>query len=107
MTKLVSTLILTTAAAFAVPAFAEPVQKSLAFERDGIHYVATVTERADGTRLIEGHETASGHAFALTVNRGMVNGTYDHQYITYPAPRAKAARPAPTASIAVANDTGM
>ena len=72
------------AAAIAAPAFAgEPIR----FERDGVTYIASVSER-HGIRHIVGHELASGRPFDLAVVRGQVIGTYDGQTVTYPVPAA-------------------
>ena len=107
MIKLVSALLLT-AATIATPALANPATSPIAFQRAGIRYVGTVTNRDDGSSLIAGHEVDSGRAFELTVANGLVKGTYDNQQVSYDAPRTKRAKPSTTASVAVAgSNTGM
>ena len=106
MTKRVSALILS-AAAIAAPVLAQPAAHPIAFAHDGIHFVGTVIDRDDGTRLIAGREVESGRPFALTVANGTVDGTYDNQPVSYPVPRLRAVKPGTAASVAVASSTGM
>lgn len=106
MTKLVSTFLLA-AATITAPALAETAAQPIAFVRDGIHYVGTVTDRADGTRRISGHEIESNRAFDLTVEKGMVTGTYDRETVSYVAPRTRLAKPAREANVATVATIGM
>lgn len=88
MTKHMFTL---AAAAFvAAPALAGT---PMAFERDGVSYVADVVDR-DGEQLIEGHEVRSGRTFSLHVRNGRVSGNYDGTPVSYYAPKPALVRTA-------------
>ncbi len=80
MTKFLLPLVLVGAAA---PAFAGTTQdKPLTFERDGIHYVATV--KTVGTvMMISGREVESGRTFDLRAKNGRVDGTYGTSPVSY------------------------
>ena len=93
MIKLATTFLI--AASVAAPALAaEPIT----FERDGIRYVAEVTQRGE-SQIIRGSEVHSGRAFRLRVNKGRVSGTYNGQPVSYRLNDA----PVVTASTAGAN----
>lgn len=79
MTKFLLPLLLVGAAA---PALAETQDKPLAFERDGIHYVATVKQVGTVT-LISGHEVETGKSFDLRARNGRVDGTYASSPVSY------------------------
>lgn len=70
MTKLIPALVLA-----ALPAAAYAADAPIAFERDGIHYVAT-DHTYGKVRLIEGHEVETGKTFSLRVVGNRVRGRY-------------------------------
>lgn len=80
MTKFLLPLLLVTAAA---PAIAGTTQdKPIAFERDGVRYVATAKTIGDAT-LINGHEVETGKTFTLRALNGRVTGTYGATPVSY------------------------
>ena len=87
MTKLVLTFL--AGATLATSAFAAPATQQIRFTRDGVTYIASVTDR-DGARYISGHEQSTGRRFSLRVAKGFVTGTFDGNAVAYPAPAAPA-----------------
>ena len=80
MTKFLLPLLLVAGAAPAVAATTN--DKPLAFERDGIRYVATV-KTVGATTLISGHEVDTGKTFELRTRNGRVTGTYGVSSVNY------------------------
>ncbi|WP_294393474.1 hypothetical protein [uncultured Sphingomonas sp.] len=70
----------------AAPAFADA---PLAFQRDGMDVVGTVSNQGD-VRIIKGVDRNSGKPFDLRVKKGYVTGYIDGQRVSYPAPKASA-----------------
>lgn len=68
--------------AVAAPAVAAPADQPIAFERDGIRYVATVKTVGE-TTVIEGRELDSGKTFSLRARNGYVQGTYGANPVSY------------------------
>ena len=85
MTKLVLTVL--AGATLAASACAAPLAQQMRFTRDGVTYVASVTDRATA-RYISGYEQSSGRHFSLRVAKGYVTGTFDGHEVAYPVPAA-------------------
>lgn len=79
MTKFLLPLLLIGAAA---PAIAATPDKPVAFERDGVRYVATV-KTVGATTVISGYEVDSGKTFELRSQNGRVSGTYGVTPVSY------------------------
>lgn len=81
MTKFLLPLLLLVGAA--APAMAAPAQETpVAFERDGVRYVATV-KTVDGATIISGREVDTGKTFVLRAQNGRVRGTYGTAQVSY------------------------
>lgn len=63
----------------------------LSFERDGVHYVATVKTVGAAT-LISGSEVETGKHFELRYLNGRVAGQYGAATVRYTMPAATSAR---------------
>lgn len=70
---------------------------SRTFERDGVVYEYTATEK-DGKTILRG--TADGRSFKLIVANNRVRGTMDGKFISFAPPAPKTAKTADTATIA-------
>jgi len=77
------------AVAIAAPAFAQTQVAPLAFERDGIRYVANVETADNGVTRITGKELGSGRTFDLKLVNGKVVGRYDRTDVRYAAPTVR------------------
>jgi len=84
MTKLV---LFAASIALAAPALAAPEAATtpIHFERDGVAYVGTMSER-DGVRYLSGREIHGTRTFELQVSNGWVTGYYGGDSVAYAEP---------------------
>lgn len=83
-------VIAATALLVAAPAVAQNAQPTR-FEHEGVHYEYVVTQRADGSRLIQGRNLSEQRKFSLVERDGLVTGSVGSSDVSYRVPAVKKA----------------
>lgn len=76
--------------ALALPAAAY-AQEPVRFTQDGASYEYVVTDRPDGSRLIQGRNLTTSQDFLLKVRAGRVTGTVGGSSVAFEVPAARSA----------------